>query len=146
MNAGHLARRFVKSLDRRPPGPEDVAWAHSWLTDGERQLWDSMPETDRRHSIEVTMRFSDLRPWATRAEMAGSLLHDVGKTASGFGTFGRVVATLVGPRTKRLRRYHAHEVIGADMAAAAGSDPATVRLIGGRGPAAADLRAADDSI
>jgi hypothetical protein len=32
------------------------------------------------------------------------------------------------------------------MAAAAGSDPATVAIIRGQGPAAADLRAADDSI
>ncbi len=78
--------------------------------------------------------------------MAGALLHDVGKTASGLGTLRRVVATLVGPRTDRLRRYHDHEAIGADMAARAGSDPVTVALIRGEGPGADDLQAADDSI
>lgn len=78
--------------------------------------------------------------------MAGALLHDVGKSASSLGTFGRVVATVVGPRSMRLRRYHDHEAIGAEMAAGAGSDTVTVALIRGTGPAADDLRAADDSI
>ena len=78
--------------------------------------------------------------------MAGALLHDVGKTASGFGTFGRVVATIAGPRTDRFRRYHDHEAIGADMAVTVGSDPVTIDLIRGEGPAADDLQAADDSI
>ena len=78
--------------------------------------------------------------------MAGALLHDVGKVQSGLGTWGRVAATVVGPRTRRFRQYHDHEQIGANMAAQAGSDPATVALIRGDGPAAADLRAADDSI
>lgn len=146
MGLAHLARRFVRSLDRRPLGPDDVAWAHWWLHERERELWESMPVADRRHSIDVTMRFSDRRPEASRAEMAGALLHDVGKTVSGLGTPGRIVATLVGPRTERFRHYHAHEVIGADIAVRAGCDPVTVALIRGEGPAAADLQAADDSI
>jgi hypothetical protein len=146
MSVRHLARRFVTSLSRRPPDDADREWAHSWLAEGERDLWDRMPATDRRHSIEVARRFRERRPDATRAEMAGALLHDVGKTASGFGTFGRVVATVVGPRTKRLRVYHDHEAVGAAMAEAAGSDPVTLALVGGDGPAAGDLQAADDSI
>ena len=77
---------------------------------------------------------------------AGALLHDVGKVPSGLGTWGRVVATLVGGRTRRFRQYHDHEQIGANLAAQAGSDPVTVALIRGTGPAAADLQAADDSI
>ena len=76
--------------------------------------------------------------------MAGALLHDVGKVEAGLGTFSRVVATVVGPRTRRFRLYHDHEALGARLAAAAGADVVTVALIEGRGPAAADLRAADD--
>ncbi len=146
MSTGHLARRFLTSLSRRPPDQADERWAREWLSDAEADLWMSMPATDRRHSIEVARRFSDRRPSATRAELAGALLHDLGKTASGFGTFGRVFATVVGRRTTRLRRYHDHEAIGAAMAAAAGSDEVTVALVRGEGPGAADLQAADDSI
>ena len=146
MSVPHLARRFVTSLSRRAPVPSDAEWAHSWLADGERTLWDSMPAPDRRHSIEVARRFHARRPSATRAELAGALLHDVGKTASGFGTFGRVLATVVGRRTRRLREYHDHEALGAAMAEAAGSDPTTAALVRGVGPAADDLQAADDSI
>jgi hypothetical protein len=146
MNVPHLARRFFTSLSRRPPRAADRDWAQSWLDEGERELWDSMPSVDRRHSIEVARRFHERRPAAGREEMAGALLHDVGKTASGFGTFSRVIATIVGPRTKRFRAYHDHEAIGAAMAEAAGSDPLTAALVRGEGPAADDLQAADDSI
>ena len=146
MSVLHLTRRFVTSLSGRPPVDADRDWAHSWLADGERDLWDQMPATDRRHSIDVARRFRERRPEATRVEMAGALLHDVGKTASGFGTFGRVLATVVGPRTKRLREYHDHEAVGAAMAETAGSDPVTVALVRGDGPAADDLQSADDSI
>ena len=80
------------------------------------------------------------------------MLHDIGKLDSGLGTAGRVLASVVGPRTKRLRRYHDHEAIGAAWLAEAGADPLTVRLVGGAGKdadpltraAAAALRAADD--
>lgn len=139
----HLARRFWGSLSRAEPAAEDVAWVHGWLLAGERDLWGRMAVADRRHSIEVARRFAARRPDATREEVAGALLHDVGKIDAGLGTFGRVAATVVGPRTERFRRYHDHEAIGARLAAAAGSAPVTVALIEGRGPAAPDLRAAD---
>jgi len=146
MKAAHLVRRFLTSLSRRPPSPEDDQWGRSWLDESEAALWISMGAADRRHSIDVARRFAVRRPSATRAEMAGALLHDVGKSASALGTLGRVVATAVGPRTERLRRYHDHEAIGADMVAGVGADAVTVALIRGAGPAADDLRGADDSI
>ncbi len=146
MTLTHLARRFFASLSRRPPSAVDTEWALSWLTTGEAQLWTAMPNADRRHAVEVSRRFLTRRPDASRAELAGALLHDAGKVQSGLGTWRRVVATVVGPRTRRFRQYHDHEQIGASMAAHAGADPVTVALIAGRGPAAADLRAADDSI
>lgn len=107
-----------------------------------------MPVADRRHSIEVARRFVAARPAASRDEIAAALLHDVGKVASRLGTFGRVVATVVGPRTDRFRTYHDHEAIGARLATTAGSSALTIALIAGDGPpeVAAALQAADDSI
>ena len=119
-------------------------WVEGQLSPKERELWGRMPAADRRHSIEVARRFARLRPDATPAELAGALLHDVGKVSAGLGTLARVAATVVGPRTRRFRLYHDHEALGARLAAAAGADPVTVALIEGRGPAAPDLRAADD--
>jgi hypothetical protein len=144
VSIGHLARRFATSLSSAPPPAADVEWVQQWLSTVEYELWARMPVADRRHSVEVARRFIARRPEATSAEMAGALLHDAGKVEAGLGTFGRVAATLVGPRTTRFRLYHDHEAVGARLAAAAGSDPTTVALIEGRGPAADDLRVADD--
>jgi hypothetical protein len=91
----------------------------------------------------VAKRFVQHRPSATREEIAGAILHDVGKIECGLGTFGRVVATLVGPRTRSFAAYHDHEAIGAAMAQRVGSAPATVDLIAQRGPAFGALNASD---
>ena len=151
-HVGHLARRFATSLSGRPPASVDIEWGESWLLPTELQLWRRLGNIDRRHSLQVTRRFQTLRPDASRPEMAAAMLHDIGKLDSGLGTAGRVLASVVGPRTKRLRRYHDHEAIGAAWLAEAGADPLTVRLVGGAGKdadpltraAAAALRAADD--
>jgi hypothetical protein len=126
----HLAVRFVTSL---PPGPPDVR----------DEIWRRMSNQDRRHSVQVAKRFVRRRGGATRSEVAGALLHDVGKVQCGLGTFGRVAATLLGRRTWRFSAYHDHEEIGADLAVLAGSDPVTAELIAGRGPAYPDLRHSD---
>ena len=110
--AVHLARRFVGSMSRREPTSDDTAWAESLLLDGEPLLWRAVGAADRRHAIAVARRFEASSAtgveWS-RDEMAGALLHDVGKLESGLGTAARVVATVVGPRTARFRRYHDHE-------------------------------------
>jgi hypothetical protein len=139
----HLAARFVTSLPATPPSVADEIWVDEHLLVGERALWVQLSNQDRRHSAAVARRFLVERPQATRAEIAGAILHDVGKIECGLGTFGRVVATLVGPRTKRFAAYHDHEAVGAAMAEAAGSEPATVELIAQRGPAFDDLDRSD---
>jgi hypothetical protein len=139
----HLAARFVTSLPPTPPSVDDEVWVDDHLLAGERVLWVQLSNQDRRHSAAVGRRFVEARPAATRAEIAGAILHDVGKIECGLGTWGRVVATLVGPRTRRFRAYHDHERIGAEMARSAGSDPATVDLVAERGPAFTALRASD---
>ncbi len=139
----HLARRFVSSLSRREPDAAETAWVDSQLLDGELELWRRMSVADRRHAITVARRFDASGRWS-RDEMAAALLHDVGKLDSDLGTIGRVVATVVGPRTARFRRYHDHERIGAEMLTAAGSSDITTELVLGRGHAAKALRDADD--
>ncbi len=91
--------------------------------------------------MKVARRFVAARPDASRAEIAGALLHDVGKIECGLGTWGRVAASVVGGRTERFRTYHEHEHIGSVLAERAGSDPATVELIDERGPAYDTLEA-----
>ena len=143
-SARHLVRRFAGSLSRGAPSPSDDTWAMGFLLPAEGVLWRQLAHPDQRHTVAVARRFIELRPMAPRAEVAGALLHDIGKLESGLGTMCRVVATVVGPRTTRFRAYHAHESIGAQMLLDAGSDPATIDLVLGRGPAADALSAADD--
>jgi hypothetical protein len=140
---GHLARRWAQAFSAAPPSAADEAWADRWLSPGERLLWVQLANHDRRHAITVARRFVGARPSATRAEVAGALLHDVGKLASDLGVNGRVLATVVGPRGRRFRAYHDHEQLGASMLLAANADPVTVELVGGSGKAAAALRDAD---
>jgi hypothetical protein len=143
IKAWHLAARFVTSLPPTPPSVDDEIWVDEHLLAGERSLWLQLSNQDRRHSVAVARRFVVERPEATRAEIAGAILHDVGKIECGLGTFGRVVATLVGPRTAAFAAYHDHEAIGAHLALAAGSEPATVELIAQCGPAFEALVASD---
>src|SRR3954453_22338752 len=143
MNHTHLIRRLIGSLSGREPSSDDVAWVESQLLTPELELWRRLPVADRRHSIDVARRFESMGEW-TREEMAGALLHDVGKLESDLGTWARVAATVVGPRTKRFRLYYDHESIGADMLTAAGSAPATIYLLLGIGRAVPALREADD--
>ena len=140
---GHLGRRFAGSLSRREPDVADTAWVDSQLLEAESQLWHRMSAADRRHSIAVARRFQALGPWS-RDELAGALLHDVGKVDAGLGTMARVAATIVGPRTARFRRYHDHERIGAELLAVAGSSHVTIELVLGRGRAASALTDADN--
>jgi hypothetical protein len=139
----HLAARFVTSLPPTPPSVDDEVWVDQHLLPGERRLWVRLSNQDRRHSIAVARRFVRIRPNATRAEIAGAILHDVGKVACGLGTFGRVAATIVGPRTAAFRAYHDHEELGAELARLAGSTAATVELVAERGPAYPALEESD---
>jgi hypothetical protein len=133
-SAGHLARRFVGSLRPGGPAAADVAWVGEQLLPGELALWRAMPGPDRRHSVGVARRVQAALPGADRPVLAAALLHDVGKTRVGLRTPGRVVATLVGMVRReraalgdgRVARYLRHDVIGADLLEAAGSDPLTV--------------------
>lgn len=127
----HLTKRFFGSLSSREPHPDDIEWAHGWLLPGETALWDQMTVEDRRHTIRVSRAYFQIRPAASRDEVAAALLHDIGKIRSGLGTLGRVLAKVIGPRTRRFRVYHDHEPLGAAMLRDAGSSPLTISMIDG---------------
>jgi hypothetical protein len=139
----HLARRFFGSLRPGGPSTEDTAWAESQLLPGEITLWRTMSKPDRRHAAGVARRVElALGNEATRPVLAAALLHDVGKTESNLGTYGRVIATISGAvigrdpdivrawtRTRGFTRsvglYLQHPKLGGDLLAMAGSDPLT---------------------
>ena len=138
----HLIRRFVGSLWPFGPPSADAAWVAGTLTGEELKLWHRMSRADRRHAVGVAHRVERaLGHEAERPVLAAALLHDVGKIASGLGTIGRVLATMVGLGggramadewskeggiTRRVGLYLRHDEVGADMLALAGSHPLTV--------------------
>jgi len=127
----HLTKRFVLSLVPSQVQQIERQWVQSVLSPSEFDVWNNMMVQDRRHSVMVGRRFVKHRLTAMQSEIAGALLHDVGKSVARLGTFGRVIATLVGPRTNRFRQYHDHEQIGATMLRSIGSDELTISMVEG---------------
>lgn len=105
----------------------------SVLSLNEMHLWTKSAREDQQHSLVVLKRLLNIMPDAGQAAQAAALLHDIGKIESDLGTFLRVVATVVGPRTKRFAKYHDHEQIGMKMLEEAGSSPEIIALVSGNG-------------
>ncbi len=136
----HWLGRFVRSVRPGPPPAADVAWAEAQLTEREIKLFARMNNPDRRHAIAVARTVdAALDPGTERRQsvLAAALLHDIGKTAAGLRTYGRIVATLsgaVGGRafaeiwqdmrgfTRRVGLYLRYPELGAEMLAVADSD------------------------
>lgn len=127
----HLFERFCGAISRAQPSPADRGEVESVLLGEEFDLWQKMPAMDQRHSIVVMRRFRVLRPNATLPEIRAALLHDVGKIESNLGVFGRVIATVVGPRGRRFAKYHDHEQIGSQMLRKINSELVTILLVAG---------------
>lgn len=142
----HLVRRLSESIGSHQLSESDIAWTRERLDGVEFQLWSSMQLVDRTHSYGVARRLTTLNPEVERYEIAAAFLHDVGKALSSLSTGERVLATIVGPRTKKYKLYHDHEQLGAEMCRRHGVDPRVSDLIVGIGApeAVARLRAADD--
>lgn len=140
--AGHLAKRFFGSLVPRGEPAADRAWVRSQLLDGEAEVWSRMSRQDRRHAAAVARRVERaLGDEATRPVLAAALLHDCGKSVSGLGTYGRVIATLSAELaghdqaaswsetrgfTRRVGLYLEHPRLGGELLGMAGSAPLTV--------------------
>jgi putative nucleotidyltransferase with HDIG domain len=142
----HLTKRFFSSLARSEVTEAELNMVRSTLSASECELWLQFSRADRRHSLLVATRFIAMRPVASRNEIAGVLLHDIGKIRSNLSTLQRVAATIVGPRTKRFALYHQHEDIGADMLRNAGSDREVIAIVNQtcNEDVAAVIRAADN--
>ncbi|MFM8856727.1 MAG: HD domain-containing protein [Actinomycetota bacterium] len=142
----HLARRLSESVAVRELSETEMMWARTQLRDSEFSLWNSMSLVDRVHSHGVARRLVLRYPEVEHHEIAAAFLHDVGKTRSSLNLGERVLATIVGPRTKRFKDYHDHEHIGAQICRESGIDPRVCDLIVGLGPAdaVARLKSADD--
>lgn len=141
--AGHLVTRFFGSMWPGGPAGDQTRWAESQLLEGEVELWRRMSGPDRRHAVGVARRVERmLGVEASRPVLAAALLHDVGKTESGVGTYGRVIATVSGAAigrdpatiqdwtrtrgfTRKVGLYLQHPKLGGDLLAMAGSDPLT---------------------
>src|SRR4051794_36284401 len=127
-----------------PPGATKVEWADEHLSERERDLFSRMSNPDRRHAIGVATEVSrhldelHLDDDRRRAVVAAALLHDVGKSAAGLRTYGRVVATLSGAVggkafaehwqdtagfTRKVGLYLRYPDLGAEQLMVAGSDP-----------------------
>jgi hypothetical protein len=140
--AAHLTKRFFTSVIPIGPSKADAAWAGEQLLPGEVDVWRRMSRVDRRHAAGVARRVhSALGDEATRPVLAAALLHDCGKTVSGLGTSGRVIATLSAKLaghdmatawsetrgfTRRVGLYLEHPRLGGELLGLAGSAPLTV--------------------
>lgn len=126
----HLVKRAVTSCRNNSVDSSCVSLAQSILLPDEFLLWSRMQNRDQRHSLDVLRRFDALCSEAMRDERAAALLHDVGKCESSLGWFGRIFATLLGPRTSAFRTYLNHEEIGLQLLADI-SSPRTLEVLQG---------------
>ena len=140
----HLIRRTWWSLRPAEISADEMALVTETLAEEELSLWLCMCRADRSHSVMVARRFTAAEPDAPQDALAGVFLHDVGKTVAGLSVPLRIVATLVGPRTKRFTSYHDHERIGAQLLREAGSSSFTIETVLGNGRWGPALRHADD--
>lgn len=145
----HRVQRFFRTIFSTAPSEADTAWAAQFLGPDEQRLFDRMPPVDRSHSIGVAKAASahldriDLHEGddAARWVLVAALTHDVGKSVSGLGTYGRVVATLseafggadMGAvwadkrgMTRKVGLYLQYPQLGADLLAVAGADERVV--------------------
>jgi putative nucleotidyltransferase with HDIG domain len=127
----HLVARFFGSLRPRPLDAQDVAFVERTLTPAELACWERLGPADRVESL-TTARAAALALGAGVEDrwVAAALLHDVGKTETGLGPFGRSGATAVaivfGGRSVRrwpnaIGRYVDHDERGARLLEQAGA-------------------------
>jgi len=142
----HLFKRFVGSISPAPLLDSEQAWVREVLTIQELDLWRTQAIVDQRHSYDIARRFTLLRAQASRDEIAGALLHDIGKIEAELGIVARVFATILPLPTRRFRVYRNHQQRGAQLLQMIGCNESTIALVAGH-PDSDALRAlnrADD--
>ena len=124
---------------------EDIHWVSSQLSQSEFTYWTKLPLADKSHSFQVAKQTQSLIGDREKVFIAAALLHDIGKLESGFGTFGRVFATLVclffplgkmekwAQKNRGLRRrlidYAKHPELGAKLLKGIGSKEQTITWV-----------------
>lgn len=137
----HLVKRYAGSLQQKSISERDHLWVQQILSHLEMTLWNSMPENDQHHSIEVARRVDESLEKSEQTILAAALLHDVGKAISKAGVGMRVLATLIGMVTSetqhkswsqrpgsvgKVGQYLCHPLDGALLLQKAGSDSLVV--------------------
>ena len=142
----HLARRAASSLSRAQLSITEIDRVREILLPAEMSLWLLQQSRDQRHSVAVWNRFVAAYNHATIDEQRAALLHDLGKSMSNVGWLGRIVATLIGGRTKNLQKYLDHEHVGVEMLQGV-SSARTLEILSGTASDSAALAifAADDA-
>lgn len=144
----HLSKRFLVALWPAPPSVAESQWAYGFLWEGERRLFESLPNHDRRHLIGVAQRVDvSLGCLSEDRWIAAALLHDVGKSHSRLSPVGRAAATIWiemkgldrvsisnGQWSRRVYLYAQHPTLGSD----------DIRSCGGHEEAALWANAHDD--
>lgn len=117
----------------------DFAWAHGWLNEAQRALFDGLSLQDRAHLVRVARRLEAQQAPAYALEAA--LLHDAGKPP-GFGLVGRCLGVLLASRLDglparprlgglrgQLQIYRWHDQWGLEAARGAGTSEAAMALL-----------------
>lgn len=121
----HLVRRFLGFLTAKPLSPGEQSFVARSLTPDLQRLFYTQRFEDQRHAVIVATRVDD-RPHLVEA----ALMHDIGKSTTGLGAFGRSFATLWArtslPVWGEWRTYLEHGPIGADLLERAGASALTV--------------------
>lgn len=152
MGVGYRIKQFWWELRAGPLAPEERAAVAAVLTAAEIRLFDRLAPSDQVHSLRVMQRLR-AAGHHDASLLKAALLHDVGKSCARLTLFDRVAVVLGGrlaprrlaawsrwdgdrPASARRLGWRTGFVVkarhagwGADMAAAAGSDPLTVALI-----------------
>lgn len=146
MSSGHLVRRFFGSLTSSRLSASEVGTVRQILLPAEATLFFEFGRADQRHALVVLERLDALLPTAPLTARRAALLHDIGKVRAPLGTFARVLATTLGPRTAKFKAYLDHEQYGIELLRDAGSDAETLALLCGEGDAVlgSALKQADD--
>jgi hypothetical protein len=130
----YRSRQVWHALRPRVDGAE-LQQARDLLSEHESRLFFAMERRDQRHALEVTRRVREITD--ERSILVAALLHDCGKGSVPvwLRVLNVLVPWLVSALARRgngaAHRLRHHAEIGATMTEAAGSSPATVRLIRG---------------
>ena len=142
MRPGYRVRQFLAALSFE--GPVEEAALKAYLSPAQVELFRSMPGSEQRHALAVQQTLQQ-QGHADTVVVLAALLHDAGKALQGVRLWHRVAVVLLeATRPALLERlaldepgswrypFHVllhHAARGAEMAAAAGTDPLAVELI-----------------